>query len=203
NTLPNHLNDGPEQLKHWCKIILHKRNNSVEDNLNALPPQRDNQLNPVKHRNRNVLPQPPEHSTDSVKHGLNDRQHIRLEPRNHGLNREHDPVPGDLDYVPQPFSARSNTIPNGLHNRPQNVTEPITNRSHSNLNSRPRRVNTVTEPANLLVHENEPSNKKRHGGNNQTNRVSLNSRVTNTQLNANSISTVLIHNIQTIALSIH
>src|SRR5699024_4226986 len=108
--------------------------------------------------------------------------HIRLEPRNHGLNREHDPVPGDLDYVPQPFSARSNTIPNGLHNRPQNVTEPITNRSHINLNSRPRRVNTITEPAHLLVHENKPSNKQGDGSNNQTNRVGLHRRVQNAHL---------------------
>src|SRR5699024_9740531 len=125
DTPPDHLNDGPEQLKHGCKIILHKRNNSVEDDLNALPPQCDNQLNAVEHWSCNVLPQPPEHSPDSIKHGLNDRQHIRLEPRNHDLNRNHDSVPGNLDYVPQPFSARSNTIPNGLHDRPHILHEPI------------------------------------------------------------------------------
>src|SRR5699024_2869149 len=106
----------------------------------------------------------------------------------HGLNREHDPVPGDLDYVPQPFSARSNTIPNGLHNRPQNVTEPITNRSHSNLNSRPRRVNTITEPAHLLVHENKPSNNQSDSRNNHTNRISLHRRIKNTHLHSRASS---------------
>src|SRR5699024_5754894 len=87
-------------------------------------------------------------------------------------------------------------------NRPQNVTEPITNRSHSNLNSRPRRVNTVTEPANLLVHENEPSNKKRHGGNNQTNRVGLHRRVKNTHLHGSASSSELLSNQQAIPNSL-
>src|SRR5699024_5544173 len=192
NTLPNHLNDGPEQLEHWCQIRFNETDDGVEDDLHALPPQCDNQLNPVEHWSCNVLPQPPEHGPDSIKHGLNDRQHIRLEPHNHDLNRNHDSVPGDLDYVPQPFSARNNTIPNGLHNRPQNVTEPITNRSHSNLNSRPRRVNTITEPANLLVHENKPSNKKRHRSNNQTNRVGLHRRIQNTHLNRSTRSSELL-----------
>src|SRR5699024_1094738 len=104
--------------------------------------------------------------------------------------------------VPQPFSARSNTIPNCLHNRPQNVTEPITNRSHSNLNSRPRRVNTVTEPANLLVHENEPSNKKRHCRNNQTNRVSLHRRVKNTHLHRSTRRGKLLRHQQAIPNSL-
>src|SRR5699024_7827676 len=113
-----------------------------------------------------------------------------------------DSVPGDLDYVPQPFSARNNTIPNGLHNRPQNVTEPITNRSHSNLNSRPRRVNTITEPAHLLVHENKPSNKQSDGSNNQTNRVSLHRRVQNAHLNRSTRSGKLLRHQQTIPNSL-
>src|SRR5699024_2424730 len=159
DTLPNHLNDGPEQLEHGCKIILHKRNNSVEDDLNALPPSRDNQLNPVKHRDCNVFPQPPEHSPDSIKHGLNDRQHIRLEPHNHGLNREHDSVPGDPDYVPQPFSASHNAIPNSLHHRPHILHEPIRHGQRSRFNAGPSGVHHVTEPANLLVRHNKGTNK--------------------------------------------
>src|SRR5699024_759471 len=182
DTLPDHLNDGPEQLEHWCKIILHKRNDSVEDNLNALPPQCDNQLNTVKHRYRNVLPQPTEHGTNSREHGLNDRRNISLEPGNHGTNRHHDPIPSNLNAVPQPFSASNNTVPNRLHDRPQHVTEPIAHSRNRDLNASPRRINTITEPANLLIHENKPSNKKRHCRNNQTNRVGLHRRVKNTHL---------------------
>src|SRR5699024_1063229 len=105
-----------------------------------------------------------------------------LEPGNHGTNRHHDPIPSNLNAVPQPFSASNNTVPNGLHDRPQHVTEPIAHSRNRDLNASPRRVNTITEPANLLIHENKPSNKKRHCRNNQTNRVGLHRRVKNTHL---------------------
>src|SRR5699024_1262916 len=155
-------------------------------------------LHPLPNRAQNLLEQGPvipdlhleylEPNNQPRNRSLDERDQRRGEPVCNHLNREHDSVPGDLDYVPQPFSASNNTIPNGLHNRPQNVAEPITNRSHSNLNSRPRRVNTITEPANLLVHENKPSNKKRHGGNNQTNRVSLHRRIKNAHLHSRASS---------------
>src|SRR5699024_4731831 len=116
------------------------------DNLNALPPQRDNQLNPVKHRNRNVLPQPPEHSPDSIKHGLNDRQHVSLEPRNNSLNRKHDPRPDDLNNVPQPLSTSNNAVPNSLHHRPHVSLEPGNHGLCRNLDASPSRINHVTEP---------------------------------------------------------
>src|SRR5699024_4261195 len=137
----------------------------------ALPPQRDNQLNPVKHRNSNVLPQPPEHSTDSVEHGLNDRQHIRLEPCNNSLNRKHDPRPGELDTVPHPFSASNNAIPNSLHHLSHIRHEPMRHGQRSRCNAGPSGVHYVTEPANLLVRHNESSNKKDKPRNNQTIRV--------------------------------
>src|SRR5699024_608285 len=202
DTLPNHLNDGPEQLEHWRKIILHKRNDSVEDDLNALPPSRDNQLNPVKHRDCDVFPQPPEHGTNSREHGLNDRQHIRLEPCNNSLNRKHDPIPSNLNAASQPFSASNNTVPNRLHDRPQHVTEPIAHSRNRDLNASPRRVNTVTEPAHLLVHENKPSNKQGDGSNNQTNRVSLHRRVKNTHLHRSTRSGKLLSHQQTIPNSL-
>src|SRR5699024_9956479 len=179
-----------------------KRNNSVEDNLNALPPQCDNQLDAVEHGNRNVLPQPTEHGTNSREHGLNDRRNISLEPGNHGTNRHHDPIPSNLNAVPQPFSASNNTVPNRLHDRPQHVTEPIAHSRNRDLNASPRRVNTVTEPANLLVHENEPSNKKRHCRNNQTNRVSLHRRIKNTHLHSRASSSELLCNQQAIPNSL-
>src|SRR5699024_11539294 len=103
------------------------------------------------------------------------------------LNRKHDPRPNNLDTVPQPFSARNNTIPNSLHDRPQHVTEPIAHSRNRDLNASPRRINTITEPANLLIHENKPSNKKRHCRNNQTNRVSLQDRKS-TRLNSSHVS---------------
>src|SRR5699024_2005982 len=159
-----------------------KRNNSVEDNLNALPPQCDNQLDAVEHGNRNVLPQPTEHGTNSREHGLNDRRNISLEPGNHGTNRHHDPIPSNLNAVPQPFSASNNTVPNRLHDRPQHVTEPIAHSRNRDLNASPRRINTIPEPAHLLVHENKPSNKQSDGSNNQTNRVGLHRRVQNAHL---------------------
>src|SRR5699024_1601498 len=173
-----------------------------EDDLNALPPSRDNQLNTVKHRYRNVLPQPTEHSTNSREHGLNDRRNISLEPGNHGTNRHHDPIPSNLNAVPQPFSARSNTIPNCLHDRPQHVTEPIAHSRNRDLNASPRRINTITEPAHLLVHENKPSNKKRHGRNNQPNRVSLHRRVKNAHLHGSASSSELLCNQQAIPNSL-
>src|SRR5699024_6138610 len=179
-----------------------KRNNSVEDNLNALPPQCDNQLDAVEHGNRNVLPQPTEHGTNSREHGLNDRRNISLEPGNHGTNRHHDPIPSNLNAVPQPFSASNNTVPNRLHDRPQHVTEPIAHSRNRDLNASPRRVNTITEPAHLLVHENKPSNKQGDGSNNQTNRVGLHRRLQNAHLYRSTRRGKLLCNQQTIPNSL-
>src|SRR5699024_2991479 len=145
DTLPNHLNDGPEQLEHGGKIILHKTDHGVKNDLNTLPPCGDDQLDTVKHRDCDVFPQPPEHGTDSIKHGLNDRQHVSLEPRNNSLNRKHDPRPDDLNNVPQPLSTSNNAVPNSLHDRPNISLEPANNRSRRGLNRVPNsRPNCLT-----------------------------------------------------------
>src|SRR5699024_2291079 len=113
-----------------------------------------------------------------------------------------DPIPSNLNAVPQPFSASNNTVPNSLHDRPQHVTEPIAHSRNRDLNASPRRINTITEPANLLIHENKPSNKKRHCRNNQTNRVRLHRRVKNTHLNRSTRRGKLLGNQQTIPNSL-
>src|SRR5699024_3923566 len=88
---------------------------------------------------------PPEHGTDSIKHGLNDRQHVSLEPRNNSLNRKHDPRPDDLNNVPQPLSTSNNAGPNSRHDRPNISLEPANNRSRRGLNRVPNsRPNCLT-----------------------------------------------------------
>src|SRR5699024_1179249 len=99
-----------------------------------------------------------------------------------GTNRHHDPIPSNLNAVPQPFSASNNTVPNRLHDRPQHGTEPIAHSRNRDLNASPRRINPLPEPANLLINEPKPSNNTRPCRNNQTHRVGLQRRVQNAQL---------------------